>query len=137
MTNDDLRRAVSTAAEHLNEGGILVFDFWHGPGVLRDFPESRKLEMENDDLSIVRYAKPTMFPTENRVDVEFSINIENRKTGNNRKIYETHSMRYLFLPEIDLIAQDNSTIRKSFAWMTSQEPGFDDWLAVAVLERVK
>jgi SAM-dependent methyltransferase len=137
VTNDDLRRAVCTAAEHLNEGGMLVFDFWHGPGVLRDFPESRKLEMENDDLSVIRYAEPTMFPTENRVDVEFSIYIENRKTGKHRKVDETHAMRYLFLPEIDLIAQDNFTARRTYAWMTLQEPGFDDWLAVAVLERAK
>ena len=135
--NSDLQQALSTAAAHLEEGGMLVFDFWHGPGVLRDLPQSRQLKMENGDLSVTRWAEPALHPAENRVDVEYRIDIENKRTGSRSKIQETHSMRYLFLPEIDLISQGNFSTRKSRAWLTPHEPGFDDWLAVALLERSK
>ena len=38
-TEHDLRATFATAARHLNPGGVLLFDVWHGPAVLAQQPE--------------------------------------------------------------------------------------------------
>src|ERR1051325_10396521 len=37
-TNEDLSASFITAREHLERGGIFLFDCWYGPGVLTDRP---------------------------------------------------------------------------------------------------
>src|SRR5581483_2908121 len=40
-TNGDVLAALRTSRAHLAPGGILVFDVWYGPAVLRERPEQR------------------------------------------------------------------------------------------------
>ena len=39
--NDDVFSTFQTAREHLNPGGIFIFDIWYGPAVLTDRPAVR------------------------------------------------------------------------------------------------
>ena len=41
-TEEDALAVLETAREHLKPGGLFFFDFWHGPGVLRDLPARRE-----------------------------------------------------------------------------------------------
>ena len=43
-TNDDVTAAFQTARQHLNPGGIFIFDVWYGPAVLTERPRSASNE---------------------------------------------------------------------------------------------
>ena len=51
-TNEDILAAFQTAREHLNKGGIFLFDCWYGPAVLTDRPEVREKEWSDDAIKI-------------------------------------------------------------------------------------
>ena len=130
-SNADLKAAFATVREHLSPGGICLFDCWYGPAVLTDRPVSRVLELEDEQLSIVRHAEPMMHPNDNLVDVKYRINIHNKADGSQEEIQETHRMRYFFRPEIELLLEENGLKTLLFEeWMTGREPGFDTWNVV-------
>jgi len=56
VTNSDVRATFANARRHLRSGGLLVFDAWHGPGVLSDPPDSRRRVIETPDGAVTREA---------------------------------------------------------------------------------
>jgi len=135
-TNDDLSAAVATAAAHLADGGILLFDFWYGPAVIRQLPEVRVQRFEDKELRLTRIAEPVVHVDKNIVDVHYELLVERKPGGKLETIRETHSMRYLFLPEIELLlARHGMELIGSHAWMKTTAPGFDSWNACAVARR--
>jgi SAM-dependent methyltransferase len=135
-TNDDLSAAIGTAAAHLAEDGLLLFDFWYGPAVIRQLPEVRVQRFENEDVRLTRIAEPVVHIDKNIVDVKYEILVELKKLDNWKKIRETHTMRYLFMPELELLlSQQGLKIIDSFAWMKADKPNFDSWNACVVAKR--
>ncbi len=127
-TNEQLNAAFATAAEHLRKGGLFVFDCWYGPAVLAQMPAPRLKSFENDSMKVIRVAEPLIYPNKNTVDVNYTILIQNIETLFTKEIKETHSMRYLFKPEIDLISEKNGfKIINTQEWLTGKDPGFDTW----------
>ena len=61
------------AAEHLSTGGLFIFDVWHSPAVHTQSPEVRVKRLEGEGISILRVAEPKIFPSENRVDVHYTV----------------------------------------------------------------
>jgi len=102
-TNEEILAAFTTACQHLNPGGIFIFDCWYGPGVLTDQPTTRIKELENDNLKVTRIANPVLHPNNNTVDVNYHIKIQDKETEMVKEIVELHKVRYLFLPEIYLL----------------------------------
>lgn len=135
-TNEDLSRMFDTASRHLKPGGIFIFDFWYGPGVISDKPAVRVKRMENKNLLVTRIAEPEMVCSENIVNVNYSISVENKENNKVRKISEKHSMRYLFQPEIDSFCTSNSiSLLLIYSWMQEKKVTCNDWLGVAVTKR--
>jgi SAM-dependent methyltransferase len=133
-SNDDLVAAFATARAHVEPGGVFVFDFWHGPGVLSDRPRHVVKEVADDRISVRRTTTPTMHVEANRVDVRFDVEIRAADRSAVRDVVELHPMRYLFLPEIDLVAAQTGFQRSaSFAWMKREAPGDRDWYACVAL----
>jgi SAM-dependent methyltransferase len=127
-TNDDLQRAFQTVRHHLAPGGICVFDCWYGPTVLHLRPSVRVKNLENDEFSILRVAEPEMRPNENVVDVNYTLWIKKRPADTLEIVKETHRMRYLFRPEIDLLVGEvGLQVLEAREWMTGKEPGLDTW----------
>jgi len=117
-SNDEIEKVFSNVREHLNNGGLFIFDFWYGPGVLTDQPTVRVKRLENDDISITRITEPFMHYNKNIVDVNFEVIIQDKKTNITNKIFETHKMRYLFLPEILFLAKKSELkIMDSYKWL--------------------
>lgn len=132
--NEDVAAAFATVAHHLRPGGVFIFDCWYGPGVISDPPATRVRRLSGDGLSVTRIAESVAFPNENRVDVHYEVLVE--RGGLLTRISETHTMRYLFAPEIDLYAKGaglKST--RPLRWLGSVEPGFEDWNACFVVRR--
>jgi SAM-dependent methyltransferase len=134
-TNADLVAAFATAAAHLKRGGLFLFDFWYGPGVLTQRPEVRVKRLSDDEISVTRIAEPAMRESENVVDVNYSVFIELKATGKVEQVRETHRMRYLSLPELALLRAGLFDERATLAWMSDTPPSAQSWAAFQILAR--
>lgn len=131
VSNTDLRLAIETAASHLNPGGLFIFDCWYGPGVLTDPPTTRVRRFTKNQVSVTRIAEPLHYPNEDRVDVNYEIFVEH--PNGTERIRETHSMRYLFVPEVEqLLGNADLKLITTKTWMLEQTPVLDTWNACFV-----
>lgn len=133
-TNSDLLATFETAARHLRPGGILIFDYWYGPSVLTQRPDIRIKRLENERCRVLRIAEPEMFPLRNVVNVNYLMLIDSLVDNRSERISESHSMRYLFVPEIEALSSRLFQPLSHYAWMTKRIPGLSDWAALSVME---
>lgn len=127
-TNADLCATFATVRKHLSPGGIFIFDCWYGPAVLTDRPVRRVKLLENKETTVTRIATPEMFPNDNLVSVHYQLRVEDKATGVVEDLCESHDMRYLFRPEIEIfLEQAGMQILEATEWLTGREPGFDTW----------
>lgn len=134
-SNDDILAALKTVKNHLNSNGLFIFDCWYGPTVIFDRPTVRVKRLEDDVIKITRIAEPTLYPDKSLVDVRYTIFISDKKTGAVQEIHETHTMRYLFTPEVKLMLENvGFNILASEEWMTKKALGLDTWGAVFVCQ---
>jgi SAM-dependent methyltransferase len=135
QSDDDLQAAFETAATHLSPGGLFIFDFWYGPAVLSQRPETRVKRLEDEGVRLVRIAEPVMRSKENLVDVNYHILATDKLSGATTELWETHTMRYLFLPEVQrLLAANGFAVMSCTAWPGGGEPGESTW-GVGVVAR--
>ncbi|MDR2054629.1 MAG: class I SAM-dependent methyltransferase [Desulfovibrio sp.] len=127
-TEDDALAVMETARAHLKPGGLFLFDFWHGPGVLRDPPERRERNMEDGATRVRRVAVPEHRVNDNLVIVNYSVTLTT-PDGISR-LNESHSMRYWFLPELRRLArQAGFAVLREGGWMHDAPPSLADWNA--------
>ena len=132
-SNADLTAAFATAKAHLNGGGVFIFDCWYGPAVLIERPSVTVKRLEDVAVSITRIAEPTMNSAQNTVDVNYTVLVYDRKTTQVETLRETHRMRYLFRPEIELLLEANGmSLVTSHEWMTENPPSPHTWAACFV-----
>jgi SAM-dependent methyltransferase len=132
-TNDDLRAVFATAREHLNPGGLFIFDCWYGPAVLADRPTVRVKRLGDDDISVIRIAEPVMHPNKNLVDVNYQVFIMDKASNNVEELREKHTMRYLFAPEIELLCHVSGFRMEEFReFMGNRNPGFETWSTIFI-----
>lgn len=129
--NSDLLDALTTIKEHLQPGGLFVFDAWYGPAVLSDPPSVRVKRLENDEIAVTRLAEPVVHANDSLVDVNYHVFVKDKRSGAVEEIRETHTMRYLFLPEIKLACEKVGLALSEFrTWMAEGEPGVHSWNVV-------
>lgn len=104
VTNDDLMRAFASARAHLGDGGLFLFDVWHGPAVLADRPAVRVKRVEDDRFQLSRIAEPEIDTEAGTVSVRYTMLGVDKRTGSPIDFAETHRVRYLFPTEIALLA---------------------------------
>ena len=135
-SNKELLGAIQTAFEHLKPGGLFIFDYWYGPAVLTDLPETREKQMENDEIRVLRKAIPEMHYNMNVVDVNYSINITNKANSSSENVNEQHSMRYLFEPELQYFLDHVGFVGCEFyEWLKFQKPGVESWNALTIAKK--
>lgn len=129
-TEEDALAEFETARLHLRPGGIFLFDFWYGPGVLSDPPEEREKIMEDSDFFVHRHARPVHRINENIVEVHYTIELAEKQTGIQRKLQETHVMRYWFMPELlYLVKLSGFRIVAEGIWLQESAPSKSTWNA--------
>lgn len=127
-TEDDVLNYFNTAAEHLNSGGVFIFDLWYKPAVLAQIPEKRTKELENNEIKIKRLCEPNHIQEKSIVEVNYNIEISDKNTGDVEKIFEKHSMRYFSIDEIKSFAMNkNIDIVHNEEWLTGKTPGAETW----------
>jgi SAM-dependent methyltransferase len=136
VSNQSVCAVFERAAEHLPAGGLFVFDVWYSPAVYAQHPEVRVKRVADGEVELTRIAEPTIWPNENRVDVNYTIFAREFATGVCRTLTETHRMRHFSLPEIDLLAARSGFERLSAeAFLTGEAPSECSWGLCIVLRR--
>jgi SAM-dependent methyltransferase len=98
-SNDDLMRGFQTARAHLSQGGVFVFDVWHGSAVLHTLPETRIHEFPAAGGSTLRLVTPTLDCVRQVVSVDYRI-LTLDAGALKGDVRETHEMRYFFIQEL-------------------------------------
>ena len=135
-SNSELIKAFVSAKNHLKEGGIFIFDFWYGPAVLTDLPETRVKRLVGEKMKITRISEPLIHSQSNIVDVNFDVFIENLTTKEIFEKKELHKMRYFFDTELELICEQvGFNIQQKYMWMSEKKPNLNSWNVVWVLKK--
>jgi SAM-dependent methyltransferase len=118
-TNDALRGIFHAARAAVAPDGVFVFDFWYGPAVLAEQPQVRIKRIKTADVHVTRIAEPVHDVNRNVVDVHYTLIATDQSGGHTEEIKEVHAMRYLFLPEIGLIADSAGfKVVEAGEWLT-------------------
>jgi SAM-dependent methyltransferase len=133
----DLRAALTSARAHLEPGGALFFDAWHGPGVLATPPVIRVRRMRSESVEVTRIAEPTLLAAEELVDVNYQIFVRNIASGTIIELREMHHMRYLFVPAVaTLLGECGFVLRAAEEWLTGASPSEGSWFVSFAAEAV-
>ena len=133
-TNQDVTKAFKMARQHLNPGGLFIFDVWYGPAVLTEKPEVRIKRMEDEKVEVTRFAEPILHPNENLVDVNYHIFIRDRESGHVKELKEAHKMRYFFKTEIELLSYHvDFDLIHTEEWLTRADIDTTTWGVCFVL----
>jgi len=137
VRNEDLKAVFSRAAEHLEQGGLFVFDVWYSPAVYAQKPEVRIKRIKDNNVEVVRIAEPEIIPNENYIDVKYTIFINDIVARSYKTFTENHKMRHFSLPELDLLAEMGGFERLTAeAFLTSEEPSEKTWGLCLVYRRI-
>jgi len=116
------------AAEHLEQGGVFLFDVWHGPAVLTQRPSKRTREVSDRSIRVKRTATPMLDTNRATVEVVYEMECANLTNGEVSRFKETHVMRYLFPTEIDLLARASGMrCERVEEFLTGQPPSTENW----------
>jgi SAM-dependent methyltransferase len=136
-TNTALNSVFSGVRDHLEEGGLFIFDFWYGPAVLTDLPKTTVKKLENEHLKVKRVAEPKLHAELNTVDVNFNIFVTNKADGVTIEKKELHVMRYFFDTELEMLCEKYGfKIENKHKWLDKKQPNFDTWNVVWILKKI-
>lgn len=135
-TNLAVQQTFARAAEHLDPGGLFIFDFWYGPAVVTERPAVRIKRLEDEKIKVTRLTEPVWKCNENVVDVHFELLITDKATDQVETVKELHPMRYFFKPEMELfLAVAGFSLKYCKEWMTGNEPSDHTWGVCCVAEK--
>jgi SAM-dependent methyltransferase len=107
LENRDVLAALRTARRHVESGGILIFDVWYGPAVLREGPSDRVKSIATDEGQILRLASGQVDVQRHLCKVSYHLwRMEGDRTRGQTE--ETHLMRFFFPLELNLFLECSS-----------------------------
>jgi len=94
--------------------------------------------IEAAEVCVTRIAEPTLDINRNVVDVNYTLIVADRARGQIEEIKELHSVRYLFLPEIELLAANSGfAIAESGEWLTGNHLHSRCWSGYVVARAIR
>lgn len=137
QTDADILDAFANVRRHLRPGGLFLFDFWYGPAVLTQKPETRIREVETEAVHVVRLAQTTLKPNENLAQVDYGLFCKNAGEDAFRLQDEVHVLRYLFLPELRrFLEMSGFRHLRAMEWITDKPLDATTWNGTVVAEAV-
>lgn len=135
--NSGLIQTFKNAAKHLRPEGLFLFDVWYSPAVYQQQPETRKKEVENKEVKVIRVGEPVMHSASNVVDVNYQVFVINKETSSVTEIRETHPMRHFSIPEIELLARMTGfNLIRAEEFGTGAEPSEKTWGVCFILRKL-
>ena len=137
-SNADIINTLKSVRNAMVDGGVFIFDFWYGPGVLTDPPVVRVKEAVTEKYRLIRIARPIIHDDTNVVDVNYEVIITD-KNGNTSSLRETHNMRYFFKPELEYYLNEcGIKMIKMIDGSGEGDISFDSWTSycIAILDQM-
>ena len=104
LENADVLFVLSAARRHLRPGGLLIFDVWYGPAVLRQRPSQRVKVIPTPQGKILRVASGELDVRRHVCTVHYHVwQLERERLV--AETEESHAMRYFFPQELDLFLE--------------------------------
>jgi SAM-dependent methyltransferase len=98
--NEDVLSALTTARRHLMTGGLLLFDVWYGPAVLRERPGERVKAIETPTGQLLRAATGELDTRLHLCHVRYRVwRLEEGLSIESTE--ELHTIRYFFPLELE------------------------------------
>jgi SAM-dependent methyltransferase len=131
-SNDALAGIFRCARLALSAGGLFIFDFWYGPAVLTNQPVVRVRRVAAPNVCLTRIAEPEHQFNRNVVNVKYTTIAIDERSGRSKEVVEVHSMRYIFLPEIEMLAsQHDFEVTEVGGWLTGRTLDEHHWSGYA------
>ena len=133
IRDEDVAAAIAGARRHVNPGCPFLFDFWHGPAVIKAGPAARRKEVEDKFVRVVRVATPSWDKIQNRVKVAYNFTVYDKSTGKQREFEEIHVMRYFFPNDLErALGLGGFRLAKCAEWLTGKNATEDSFSAYMV-----
>lgn len=135
-SNEKLISAFQNISKHLEKGGVLVFDYWHGSAIEIDLPRIVERSFENNSIKIIRRTTPKIDTQKHLVDVCFDYTIiEN--SNQISKFQEHHLMRYLFVEQITkLLKNAGFEVCLNNGWLKNSPITVKDWYGIVIARKI-
>lgn len=105
LDNENVLRTLNTARNHVKKDGLLIFDVWYGPAVLRQRPAQRLKTIKTEHGEILRASGGELDVNRQVCTVDIQIwNLEGDRLVNRTE--ESHTQRYFFPLELKLFLND-------------------------------
>lgn len=133
----DLLRSLKNIHGLLDRGGVLVFDFWNGNAVIKDFVPVRVKRMNKGTKSVLRYSENTIDRLTQIVNVKFNFMLfdEDRLIS---EFIENHICRYFFIREMeDMLNIAGFKVIQQCPFMSAKEAiSYNDWNVTFVAKKI-
>lgn len=129
LENDDVHAALAGARRHLRPGGLLIFDVWYGPAVLRAPPGPRFVL----DATTLRLGKGALDLRRQLCTVDYEVwQIDGDRIVS--RAVESHSLRFFFPRELEmLLAHAGFELLRLGAFPRfDDEPRDDSWTITCI-----
>jgi SAM-dependent methyltransferase len=103
--NSDVIKALANIHRHLKPNGLFVFDVWNGLAVLRNLPELRVKEFEDEETKILRIAYPDLNAFNHICRVKYKLIVTDKATRSCGEFEEDHTVRFYFPQELKLLLE--------------------------------
>jgi len=104
LTNADVLAALRTARKHVRADGLLIFDTWYGPAVIRQGPSERIKCIPTEAGQVLRVASGELDISRHSCKVNYRLwRIEGERLAGQTE--ETHRVRYFFPLELNLFLE--------------------------------
>jgi SAM-dependent methyltransferase len=134
--NKDLSSCFFKVNNHLHKNGLFIFDFWYGPAVLFQKPSQRIKEIEDSLIYVKREAIPNINTLTNVVEVNFKIDVTEKRSGKNEFFEELHPMRYFSIPELEFMGEQTGfELVKTEELITCNTPSETTWGVCAIFRK--
>jgi len=139
ITNQDLVSTLKTASRHLKKGGILIFDCWFGPAVLKQMPGSRKKIIKKSNREkLIKSSTSVLDILNQTVDIKYQV-LRVLKGKVFDKVNETHKIRFLFPQEIRYYLEEAGLQGLEICpfLQLNKKPSFGDWNITVIARKSK
>ena len=120
---EDLVNAFSGLRQHLNKGGLFIFEFWNVGGI-RPSPYQSWMKTQDDNVTLYRLSESNFDPQTNVLNIDFHF-ILIRKDKLVETFNETHKIKCYTLAEIRKYLEDNEfKLVSDYDWDGKNETEF-------------
>lgn len=135
--NNKILNTLKNINNHLEKGGLFIFDYWYTNGVLNLKPETKIRKIENKKIKATRLSTPNIVCNKNLVEVNFEYFIEDKETKKIFQNSEKHNMRHFSLPELELFANlSGFEILNSEELISKKFPSDKVWALTSIFKKL-